>query len=48
MVEKNSRLPPLQHRPLRPISHQGEPGVCFTYDEIHRSVDPLRFSLIAK
>jgi hypothetical protein len=22
--------------------------VCFTYDEIHRSVDPLRFSLIAK
>lgn len=51
MVEKNSRLPPLQHRPLplkSPISHQGEPGVCFTYDEIHRSVDPLRFSLIAK
>lgn len=33
---------------LCPISHQGEPGVCFTYDEIHRSVDPLRFSLIAK
>lgn len=49
--KKNSRLPPLQHRPLplkSPISHQGEPGVCFTYDEIHRSVDPLRFSLIAK
>jgi len=29
-----------------PISHQGEPDVCFTYDEIYRSVDPLRFSLI--
>ncbi|OWM62597.1 hypothetical protein CDL15_Pgr000018 [Punica granatum] len=49
--KKNSRLPPLQHRPLplkSPISYQGEPGVCFTYDEIYRSVDPLRFSLIAK
>lgn len=22
--------------------------MCFTYDEIHRSVDPLRFSLIEK
>lgn len=33
--------------PLKsPISHQGEPGVCFTYDEIYRSVDPLHFSLI--
>lgn len=31
----------------------GEPGVCFTYDEIHRNfssflTDPLRFCLIAK
>lgn len=50
IVEKNTLVCHLYNIgpfPLKsPISHQGEPGVCFTYDEIYRSVDPLRFSLI--